>query len=107
VEVITVPARHRRESNGSGGGSEQNNGATSKRGRSRGDKRLEKAQQAATVALAAVSGHMQADVELPSFFNRLCKTLAGLTGSRRVAFWRIGPRGVMAVQPEPYGFAPD
>jgi signal transduction histidine kinase len=105
VDVDTLPARHRHVSNGSGGDSEQSNGATWRRGRSRSARRLEKAQEAVIVSLAAASAHMQADVELPTFFNRLCKTLAELTGSRRVAFWRIGPGGVMAVQPEPYGFA--
>lgn len=105
MDVITLPARHRRASTENGGGAEQSSGTPRAERGSRAARRLEKMQEAATVALGAVSSNMRADVELPFFFNRLCRTLAGLTHARRVAFWRIGHQGVLALQPEPYGFA--
>jgi signal transduction histidine kinase len=107
VEVVTLPARQQRESREAGSGPSQGRRAPRPRSRPRAVERLEKAQDAARVALAAVSSHMQADVELPIFFNRLGKTLARLTGSRRVAFWRLSHRGLLALQPEPFGFAVD
>jgi signal transduction histidine kinase len=50
---------------------------------------------------------MEAELEVPAFFNQLGKTIAGLTGSRRIAFWRLNHQGVLALQPEPFGFGSD
>jgi len=105
MEVVTMPAGHRHEASGSDGGSPSSPGATHASGRSRTTQRLAKVQITASVALAAVSALMQADLELPDFFNRLGKTMAGLTGARKIAFWRMGHRSVLALQLEPYGFA--
>jgi signal transduction histidine kinase len=103
MEIVTLPARHRREPDGS----DTSPVRPRERGRSRTTQRLQKAQITASVALAAVSGLMQAELELPAFFHQLGKTMTGLTGARRIAFWRLSHQGVLALQPEPYGFASD
>jgi signal transduction histidine kinase len=72
--------------------------------RRRAAQRLEKAQSAASVALGAVSSYLDAEMELPAFFGQLAETVAGLVGARRIAFWRLAPRGVLRVQREPFGF---
>jgi signal transduction histidine kinase len=107
MDVVTLPARHRRESEGADSGAPSATGPTRERSRSRSTQRLEKVQITASVALSAVSALMQADLELPEFFRQLGKTMAGLAGARRIAFWRLGHRGVLSMQPEPYGFAAD
>jgi signal transduction histidine kinase len=66
--------------------------------------RLERAQQAAFAALGAVSSYLDADEELPAFFGRLSETVAGLVGARRAAFWRLGARDVLSLQPRAFGF---
>jgi signal transduction histidine kinase len=66
--------------------------------------RLERAQQAAFAALGAVSSYLDADEELPAFFGRLSETIAGLAGARRAAFWRLGARDVLSLQPRAFGF---
>jgi len=66
--------------------------------------RLEKAQTAASVALGAVSSYLEAETELPAFFGHLAETVAGLVGARRIAFWRLAPKGVLLVQRDPFGF---
>jgi len=66
--------------------------------------RLEKAQVAASMALGAVSSYLEAEIELPAFFGHLAETVAGLVGARRVAFWRLTPKGVLVVQRDPFGF---
>lgn len=68
--------------------------------------RLERAQQAAFAALGAVSSYLDADEELPAFFGRLSETVAGLVGARRAAFWRLGARDVLSLQPKAFGFPP-
>ena len=65
---------------------------------------LAKAQRAALDALAAVSSYLDADEDLPFFLGRLSETVAGLVGARRAGFWRLGPRGVLSLQPQSYGF---
>jgi signal transduction histidine kinase len=70
-------------------------------------RRLERAQQAAFAALGAVSSYLDADEDLPVFFGRLSETVAGLVGARRAAFWRLGPRGMMSLQPHAFGFPVD
>ena len=72
--------------------------------RQRSAQRLEKSQEAAFAALAAVSSYLDADEDLPVFFGRLSETVAGLVGARRAAFWRLGPRGVLSLQPRAFGF---
>jgi signal transduction histidine kinase len=62
-------------------------------------------QEAALAALAAISSCLDSDENLPEFFGRLSATVADLTGAKRAAFWRLGPRGVFALQPSPHGFA--
>jgi signal transduction histidine kinase len=68
---------------------------------------LEKLQSAAFAALAAVSSYLDADEDLPSFFGRLSATIAEQVGARRAAFWRLGARGTLTLQPEPFGFSTD
>ncbi|HEX3507112.1 MAG TPA: sensor histidine kinase [Candidatus Dormibacteraeota bacterium] len=65
---------------------------------------LENAQQAAFVALRAVSSYSDKTGDISEFFSGLAETLAGLVKARRVAFWHLGPRRVLTVQPKPYGF---
>ena len=69
--------------------------------------RLERSQEAALAALTAVSSYLDSDEDVPSFFARLSATIAKHTRARRAAFWRIGPRGSLALQPSPWGFAGD
>jgi signal transduction histidine kinase len=107
MEVVTLPARHRREPDGSDPGLPSSQGRARERSRSRTTHRLHKAQITASIALQAVSALMEAELELPAFFNQLGKTIAGLTGSRRIAFWRLNHQGVLVLQPEPFGFAED
>lgn len=66
--------------------------------------RLEKTQRAAFSALDAVASYLDADEDLPEFFGRLGETVAGLVGARRAAFWRLGGRGVLSLQPRAFGF---
>jgi signal transduction histidine kinase len=68
---------------------------------------LERSQESALAALATVSSYLDSDEDLPTFFGRLSATVAELTRSRRAAFWRLGPRGTLALQPEPFGFVDD
>jgi len=107
MEVVTLPARHRRESDGSNSGLPSRSGPARERSRSKTTQRLQRAQITASVALQAVSALMHAELELPAFFNQLGKTMAGLTGSRRIAFWRLNHQGMLAIQPEPFGFVAD
>jgi signal transduction histidine kinase len=107
MEVVTLPARHRRKPDGSNSGLPSSPGGVRERSRPKTTQRLHKAQITASVALQAVSALMQAELELPAFFNQLGKTMAGLTGSRRIAFWRLSHEGVLVLQPEPFGFAAD
>jgi len=68
---------------------------------------LERSQDAALAALGAVSSYLDSDEDIPSFFARLSATVAKQTRARRAAFWRLGPRGTLALQPAPWGFAGD
>lgn len=58
-------------------------------------------------AMRAVSSHLDSSEELPDFFGRLSKAIAELTGAKRAAFWRLGPRGTLALESAPYGFPKD
>ena len=68
---------------------------------------LERSQESAFAALAAVSTYLDSDEDLPDFFARLSATIAELSHARRAAFWRLGPRGTLVLQPNPHGFAAD
>lgn len=68
-------------------------------------RRKERMQEATYAALAAVSSYLDSDEDLDTFFNRLSATIAQLVGARKAAFWRLGPRGMLSLQPEPFGFA--
>ncbi len=58
----------------------------------------------AVAALLEVSSYLAADVEAPAFFGRLSASIAEHTGAGRAAFWRLGPRGTLSVQPGTAGF---
>jgi signal transduction histidine kinase len=109
VEVVAVPADQRSEGISALAdlGQQATNGETRPRPKSRATQRLEKAQVAAYLVLRMVSSYVEAEVELPVFFSRLSETIAKLVKARRVAFWRLGPDGTLAVQPASYGFPPD
>lgn len=66
---------------------------------------LERMQEATYGALAAVSSFLDSDEDRPTLFSRLGATIAQLVGARRAAFWRLGPRGTLTLQPEPFGFS--
>jgi signal transduction histidine kinase len=105
VEIVALPAGRRGEPAHAGSRSSRSSAeAPERKPRQRAEQRLEKAQQAALSALAAVSSYLDADEDLPVFFGRLSETVAGLVGARRAGFWRLGPRGVLGLQPRAYGF---
>jgi signal transduction histidine kinase len=70
----------------------------------RSNHRVERTQQAAIATLEAACSYLDSDEDLPAFFGRLSETIAGLTGARRAAFWRLGPRASLVVEPRPFGF---
>jgi signal transduction histidine kinase len=106
VEVATQPAERWPEGADSRGpGRLRAAGQLKPRQRIRAAERLEKAQAAASIALGAASSYLEAEMELPAFFGHLAETVAGLVGAKRVAFWRLAPKGVLVLQREPFGFA--
>ncbi len=108
VETVALPAGHRGEPGHAGnGGGRRPAGESSGMPRRRSSQRLEKAQEAAFTALAAVSSYLDSDEDLPVFFGRLSETVAGLVRARRAGFWRLGPQGVLSLQPTAFGFAAD
>jgi signal transduction histidine kinase len=68
---------------------------------------LERSQSSALAALAAVSSYLDSDEDLPDFFGRLGATIAEKIGAGRAAFWRLGLRGTLGLQPAPHGFPAD
>ena len=68
---------------------------------------LERSQESALAAMTAVFSYLDSDEDLPTFFGRLSATIAELTRARRAAFWRLGPRGMLALQQGPHGFDDD
>ena len=68
---------------------------------------LERSHGSALAAILAVSSYLDSDEDLPAFFGRLSATIAEQSGARRAAFWCLGPRGMLALQPAPFGFADD
>jgi len=108
VEIVALPAGRREESaHAANSGGRGPAAEPERRPRQRTFQRLEKAQQAAVSALAAVSSYLDAGEDLPVFFGRLSETVAGLVGARRAGFWRLGPRGVLGLQPRAFGFPAD
>jgi signal transduction histidine kinase len=108
VEIVALPAGRRAEPGHAGNhGGRRSAAAPERKPKQRSATRLEKSQQAAFTALAAVSSYLDADEDLPVFFGRLSKTVAGLVGARRAGFWRLGARGVMSLQPRAFGFPAD
>lgn len=79
-----------------------NAGGRAKRGQQSGRSR-----ESALAALGAVSSYLDSDEDLPSFFGRLSATIAEQMGAQRAAFWRLGSRGNLVLQPAPHGFAGD
>jgi signal transduction histidine kinase len=107
VEIVALPAGRRGETAHAGKSGPGPAAEPARRRRQSSGPRLEKAQQAAFKALAAVSSYLDADEELPVFFGRLSETVAGLVGARRAGFWRLGPRGALGLQPRAFGFPAD
>lgn len=68
---------------------------------------LERSQEAALAVLDAVSSYLDWAEDLPTFFAGLSEAIAELTGASRAAFWRVGARGTLSLQPAPFGFAGD
>ncbi len=65
---------------------------------------LGKSQEAALDALAAVSCYLESDEDEAALFARLSATIAERCHAQRAAFWRLGPRGALALQHETFGF---
>lgn len=105
VEIVALPSGSR--SDPALGNNRTGTRELARKPKSRAVQRLEKAQEAAFAALGAVSSYLDADEELPAFFGRLSQTVAGLVGARRVAFWRLGSRGTLSLQPTAFGFPAD
>src|SRR5258708_1967591 len=106
VETGALPAGHRGEPGHAGnGGGRRPAGESSGMPRRRSSQRLEKAQEAAFTALAAVSSYLDSDEDLPVFFGRLSETVAGLVRARPAGVCGLGPPGGLAVPPPPFCFA--
>ncbi|MHB8612897.1 MAG: GAF domain-containing sensor histidine kinase [Candidatus Dormibacteraceae bacterium] len=108
VEIAALPTGSQEESARAGAGHAPADVARPEvKPRQRSTPRLGKAQRAAYAAVAAVSSYLDVDEDLPVFFGRLSETVAGLVGARRAAFWRLGARGVLSLQPQAFGFPSD
>ncbi|HSS60195.1 MAG TPA: ATP-binding protein [Candidatus Limnocylindrales bacterium] len=68
---------------------------------------LERSQDAALAALGTVASYLDSDEDAATFIGRLSGTIADLCGGRRAAFWRLGPRGTLVLEPAPHGFPAD
>lgn len=66
---------------------------------------IEKAEESALAALSAIASYLNEDEDVRTFFGRLSATVAQQLGAAGAAFWRIGPRGTLALQPDAFGFA--
>lgn len=78
-----------------------------RRSRARRSAPLDRSQESALAALTAVGSYLDSDEDLPLFFGRLNATIAQHAAARRAAFWRLGPRGRLILQPAPFGFPDD
>ncbi len=72
----------------------------------RASQHLARMQEATYTAMAAISSFLDSADDRPTLFAQLCATVAEQVGARRAAFWRLGPRGVLTLEPEPFGFTP-
>jgi signal transduction histidine kinase len=104
VEIVTLPAGSQPSAVRAQETAPEPSGELSPKGRRRPAARPDRSQHAASTILAAVSTYLDADEQLETFFERLSETIAGLVGARRAAFWRLGPRDVLALQPNAFGF---
>jgi signal transduction histidine kinase len=104
VEVVALTENGRSNGPASHGGRPTISNGPASGVRNRASRRIEKSQQAAIAALAAVCSYLDSDDDLPTFIGRLSETIAGLAGARRAAFWRLGPRGMLSLEPRPFGF---
>lgn len=66
----------------------------------------EKVQESALAAVSAIASYLDEDEDIPSFFGRLSETVAHQLGAARAAFWRVGARGTLTLQPKAFGFKP-
>jgi len=107
VEIAALPSSTQTAPVLAADGIRKPSGELARKSATRSAQRLERAQQAAFAALGAVSSYLDADEDLPVFFGRLSETVAGLVGARRAAFWCLGPRGVLSLQPKAFGFPVD
>lgn len=67
-------------------------------------RQVERSHESALAAILAVSSYLDSSDGLAAFFGRLSETVAGQCGARGAAFWRLGPRGTLSLQPAPFGF---
>ena len=73
--------------------------------RSRGPtQQQERSHASVLAAILAVSSYLHSDEDLPAFIGRLAATVAEQSGAARAAFWRLGTRGTLTLQPSPFGF---
>ena len=107
MEIVALPSSTPTAPVPAANGGGKPSGKLARKSATRSAERLERAQQAAFAALGAVSSYLDADEDLPVFFGRLSETVAGLVGARRAAFWRLGPRGMLSLQPQAFGFPVD
>jgi signal transduction histidine kinase len=107
VEIVALPSNGQGAPKFGAASGRKQSGELTRKSTPRSPQRLERAQQAAFAALGAVSSYLDADEDLPAFFGRLSETVAGLVGARRAAFWRLGPRGSLSLQPRAFGFSAD
>jgi signal transduction histidine kinase len=107
VEIVALPSSGQTAPKFGAANGRRPSGELGRKSTTRSAQRLERAQQAAFAALGAVSSYLDADEDLPVFFGRLSETVASLVGARRAAFWRLGPRGMLSLQPKAFGFSAD
>lgn len=61
--------------------------------------------ESALGAILGVSSYLDFADGQRAFFGRLSATIAAQVGARRAAFWHLGPRGTLTVQPSAFGFS--
>jgi signal transduction histidine kinase len=65
---------------------------------------LARMQEGTYAAIAAISSFLDSDDDRPTLFAQLCAVVAHQVGARRAAYWRLGPRGILTLEPDPFGF---
>lgn len=86
---------------------EKPNGRATRRRAGRHGGNAEQAQESALTALSAMSSHLDSDGDEATFVGRLSATVARQLGAERAAFWRLGARGGLSLQPGAFGFSSD